>query len=63
MLAKSYEGFDAEIIYARVEAHEMLCVVIAVTAANNLILQAADVSNTWLHGKLDFPILMEQATN
>lgn len=59
----AYRDFDPENLYAPVVRHETIRMFIAKAAAQNLILEAADVSNAYLYGDVDRDILMEQPTD
>jgi len=46
-----------------VASHDAIRMLIAIAAGDNLVLEGADVSNAYLYGDIDIPIIMEQPTN
>jgi len=58
-----FVDFNPDNTYAPVAAHETIRLLISYAASHNLILEGADISNAYLYGKMDIPILMEQPTN
>lgn len=59
----AYDSFDPEGIYAPVAAHETIRMLLAVAAALGLRVEGSDVSNAYLYGLLDIPIIMMQPTD
>lgn len=59
---KAWVDFDPESVYAPVALHESHRMLIAFSATNDLVLEGADISNAYLVGNLDVPIIMEQPT-
>lgn len=59
----AYRDFDPDELYAPVAKHETLRIILAKVAAQDLFVEGADVSNTYLHGDLDTPVIMEQPTD
>lgn len=55
--------FDPSNIYAPVASHEAIRTLLAIAAANGLIVEGGDVSNAYLYGDIDVPIFMEQPTD
>ena len=55
--------YDPDFIYAPVAAHESIRTIVAFAAAHGLTLEGADISNAYLYGNLDIPIIMEQPTD
>ena len=55
--------YDPDFVYAPVAAHESIRILICFAASQNLILEGADISNAYLYGNLDVPIIMEQPTD
>ena len=49
-------------MYAPVASHDSIRYLIAISAAENSTLEGADISNAYLYGNLDVPIIMEQPT-
>lgn len=60
---KAFVDYDPFDIYAPVAAHETLRLLLAFAASHNLGLEGADISNAYLYGTLDIPIIMEQPTD
>ena len=58
-----FRDFDPEELYAPVAAHESIRMLIALAALLDLILEGGDISNAYLNGWLDVPIIMEQPTD
>lgn len=58
-----YQDFDPHNLYAPVVRHETIRMFLAKVAAQDLILEGADVSNAYLYGDIDAPIIMDQPTN
>ena len=50
-------------LYAPVAAHESIRMLLSIAASLGLILEGGDVSNAYLNGWLDVPIIMEQPTD
>lgn len=59
----AYRDFDPNNLYAPVVRHETIRMLLAKTAAQDLILEGADVANAYLYGNLDTPIIMQQPTD
>lgn len=59
----AYRDFDPENLYAPVARHESIRMLLALVAAQNLVLEGADVSNAYLYGDIDTPIIMHQPTD
>jgi len=55
--------YDPSKTYAPVASHDAIRMLIAIAAGDNLIIEGADVSNAYLYGDMDIPIIMEQPTN
>lgn len=49
----AYEDFDPNSLYAPVASHDAIRFLIAVSAAENVALEGADISNAYLFGDLD----------
>ena len=62
-LQEAYLDFNPDSPYAPVASNEILRLIIAFAAKNNLILDGGDVANTYLYGKIDVPIFLEQPTD
>jgi len=60
---KAFVDFDPESTYAPVASHESLRMLMHYAASENLLPEGADISNAYLYGNVDVPILMEQPTN
>ena len=59
----AYIDYDPSNIYAPVASHDAIRLLIAIAAAENAQLEGADVSNAYLYGELDIPIIMQQPTD
>ena len=57
---KAYIDYDPHNVYAPVACHEAIRILLAYSAAKNLLIEGADISNAYLYGKLDIPIVMMQ---
>lgn len=55
--------FDPTAIYAPVASHESIRLILAISAAEDLIVEGGDVDNAYLYGSLDVPIYMEQPSD
>lgn len=53
---RAYVAYDLERIYAPVASKKTIRLLFSMAAANKLILDGSDVSNAYLHGKLDLLI-------
>jgi len=62
-LQKPYLNFEPEALYAPVATYDSLRLIIALAASANLLLEGGDISNAYLYGSLDVPIIMEQPCN
>ena len=63
MVAKGFsqiKGLDFDQIFSPVVRFETVCLILALTALNKWYIQAVDVHNAYLYGKLDEEIYMEQ---
>ena len=63
LVAKGFsqiEGLDFDQIFSPVVRFETVCLILALAALNNWYIQAVDVHNAYLYGKLDEEIYMEQ---
>ena len=63
LVAKGFsqiEGLDFDQIFSPVVRFETVCLILALAALNKWYIQAVDVHNTYLYGKLDEEIYMEQ---
>lgn len=49
--------------YAPVASHEAIRILFADASSHNLIVEKGDVSNSYLYGKIDYPVYIEQQTN
>lgn len=58
-----YLDFDPKMLYAPVARHKTIRMLLAKFAAQDLFLQVADISNDYLYGDLDKPVIMSQPTN
>ena len=58
-----YYDFDPTSTYAPVASHESIRLLLGLAAHEHLIVEGGDVSNAYLYGKIDFPVIMEQPTN
>lgn len=59
----AYVNFDPNNVYAPVACHEAIRILFAYAAAFDLQIEGADISNAYLYGKIDIPIIMQQPTN
>lgn len=50
-------------IYAPVASHDSIRMLLALTASQDLTIEGADVSNAYLYGDLEFPIIMDESTD
>ena len=57
---KRFTDYNPDITYAPVATHETLRILLALSDSHNLELEGADISNAYLYGKLDIPVIMEQ---
>lgn len=55
--------YDPEGLYAPVAPNEAIRMTIAMAAADWLFVEGGDVSNAYLYGDIDIPIIIEQPTN
>jgi len=60
---QEYIDFDPSHVYAPVASYEAVRFIIALAANHDLILGGGDISNFYLCGTLDAPILMQQPTD
>lgn len=60
---KEWVDFDLESLHALVAAHESIRMLIAHAAANNLVLEVADIPNAYRFGRLVVPTIMEQPSD
>ncbi len=54
----AYVDYDPKNLYAPVASHDAIRFLLAMTAAENSILKGVDVSNAYLYGDMDIPIIM-----
>ncbi len=59
----AYVDYDTSNIYAPVASHDSIRMLFALVASEESYLEGADLSNTYLYGDHNSPILMEQPTN
>lgn len=59
----AYESFDLHTLYAPVSSLDYIRYLVAISAAEGSELKGADISNAYLYGDLDMPIIMEQPTD
>ena len=52
--------FDPEKLYAPVASHAAIHALIAIAAERKLLIEGADISHAYLHGRIDIPIIIEQ---
>ena len=55
--------FDPSNVYAPVASHEAIRILLAFAAGEGLILEGADISDAYLYGNIDVPIVMLQPTD
>lgn len=55
--------FDSDATYAPVASHESLRMLLALTAADGLIVEGGDVCNAYLYGNIDVTVIIEQPTD
>ena len=60
---KAYADYDPNKIYAPVSSDDSIRMLIAIADGKTLQLEGAGVSNEYLYGDIDVPIIMEQPTN
>ena len=58
-----FTDYDPDKTYAPVATHETLRILLAFAGSHILELEGADISNAYLYGKRDIPIIMEQPTD
>ncbi len=59
----AYLDYDPSNIYAPVPSHESIRMLISLAASQDINLEGANVTNAYLYGDLDIPILMQQPTD
>lgn len=60
---KAFRDLDPSSLYAQVSRNETIRTLLAKFSAQYLLLKGADISNAYLHGDLETPVLMHQPTN
>ncbi len=60
---QAYVDYDSTNIYVFVASHHSFRMLLEIAAAQNLMLDGVDISNAYLYGDLDIPILMEKPTD
>ncbi len=57
-----YVDYDPMNVYAPVASHDSIRMLISLSTAAGSFLEGADVSNAYLYGDTDIPIIMEHPT-
>ena len=52
--------YDPGHLYGPVASHEAIRIILAIAAAEGLLVEGGDVFNAYLYGKMDIPILIDQ---
>ena len=60
---QAYINYDPTNVYAPVASHDSIRMLQAITAAQKLIIEGADISNAYLYRDLNVAIIMEQPTD
>lgn len=55
--------YNRDGLYAPAASHESIRLMFALSAASGLVVQGGDVSNAYLYGNIDVPIIIEQPTD
>ena len=55
--------YDPHNIYAPVASQNSIRILISIAGGENLQIEGTGVSNAYLHGDIDVPIIIEQPTN
>lgn len=59
----AYVDYDPINVYASVASHESIRMLFSLAANEELLMEGADISNAYLFGELDVPIIMNQRTD
>ena len=58
----AYVDYDPTNFFASVASHDSIRILLSIAASENIVLREVDVSNSYLYGDMDFPIIMQQPT-
>lgn len=58
-----YRDFDPDYLYEPVTRHETIKMSLAKVSPQDLLTEGAEISNAYLYGDLDQPLIMHQPTN